>query len=117
MAKYAQGKKDQANPLGFEREKFISSRELTVFRWIEWIVMRDVPLSEVNNPLTRAMSQYDPVCSISVLLYITHLVPLVDIKIEESLPLFFGIMFDGWTDDSTHYIGIIATFMENDEYY
>ena len=51
------------------------------------------------------------------MLYITQLVPLVEAKIRETLPTFFGIMFDGWTDVSTHYIGMIATFMENGEYF
>uniref|UniRef100_H3H8T4 BED-type domain-containing protein n=1 Tax=Phytophthora ramorum TaxID=164328 RepID=H3H8T4_PHYRM len=117
MEKFARAKRGQANPLGFEREKFISSRELSVFRWIEWIIMREMPLSESDNPLTREMSQLDPVCSNSLMLYITYLVPLVEAKIADILPLFVGIMFDGWTNISTHYIGIIATFMENGVYY
>ncbi|GMF28035.1 unnamed protein product [Phytophthora fragariaefolia] len=38
-------------------------------------------------------------------------------KITERLSFFFGIMFDGWTDVSTHYIAVIATFMKNGVYY
>ncbi|KAK1940574.1 hypothetical protein P3T76_008025 [Phytophthora citrophthora] len=32
------------------------------------------------------------------------------------LPEHYGVMFDGMTDGSTLYIGIIATFMEKGEY-
>ncbi|KAG6580120.1 uncharacterized protein IUM83_15740 [Phytophthora cinnamomi] len=117
MDKFVQAEKDQGNPFGFEREKFVSSQELSSFRWIEWVVMRDMPLSEVDNVLTRSMYQLDPICSNTLMLYITHLVPLVENQIVNKLPFFFGIMFDGWTDVITHYIAVIATFMENGVYY
>ncbi|GMF51052.1 unnamed protein product [Phytophthora fragariaefolia] len=76
-----------------------------------------MPISEVDNPLTRSMSQLNSVCSNSIMLYITHLVPLVEQKITKRLQIFYGIMFDGWTDLSMHYIAVIATFMGNGVYY
>ncbi|RLN97235.1 hypothetical protein BBJ28_00007146 [Nothophytophthora sp. Chile5] len=117
MERFKEAKRDQVNPLGFESEKFISNRELSVFRWIEWLIMRGMPLSEVENPLTRSICRLDTVCSNSMKLYITNLVPLVEQVIRKKLPVFFGIMLDGWTDVFTHYIGIIATFMEDGKYY
>ncbi|RLN75737.1 hypothetical protein BBJ28_00007540 [Nothophytophthora sp. Chile5] len=116
VAKFEESVREQPNPLGFVRERFVSSKELTVFRWLEWVIMRDMPLSEVDNPVTRGISNLDNFCSNSLALYITRLVVRVEALVRGMLPEHFGIMVDGWTDVSTHYIGIIATFMEGGQY-
>ncbi|ETO70911.1 hypothetical protein F444_12658 [Phytophthora nicotianae P1976] len=56
MEKFTTSKKAQVNPLGFTREKYITDKEFSVFRWLEWVVMRNMPLSEVDNPLKRSLA-------------------------------------------------------------
>ncbi|KAG2830068.1 hypothetical protein PC129_g5623 [Phytophthora cactorum] len=78
--------------------------------------MRYMPLSEVDDPLTRSLACHASISSSSLGLYITHLVPLVEKISSKSLPDLFGIMMDGCTDGSTHYICVIATYMEDKVY-
>ncbi|KAG3120907.1 hypothetical protein PI125_g758 [Phytophthora idaei] len=75
-----------------------------------------MPLSEVDDPLTLSLAGHASISSSSLGLYITHLVPLVEKIISKSLPDLFGIMMDGCTDGSTHYICVIATYMEDKVY-
>ncbi|POM62383.1 hypothetical protein PHPALM_28470 [Phytophthora palmivora] len=51
-----------------------------------------------------------------MVIYITRLVLLVEARICEMIPEHYGIMFDGWSDGITHYIGVITTFMGNGVY-
>ncbi|KAG3081617.1 hypothetical protein PI124_g14212 [Phytophthora idaei] len=92
----------------------MSARDLTVFKWIVWVLMRNMPLAEVDNPLTRELagiSSSDHVSSRSLSTYIKYLVPLVEALVEKILPLSFGVMLDGWTAKSTHYVAVFAAFM------
>ncbi|ETK80791.1 hypothetical protein L915_13631 [Phytophthora nicotianae] len=79
-------KKAQFNPLGFTREKYISDKEFSVFRWLEWVVMRNMPLSVVDNPLTRSLAGHDSIFSNCLATYITRLVSLVQASIRKTLP-------------------------------
>ncbi|ETI33218.1 hypothetical protein F441_19956 [Phytophthora nicotianae CJ01A1] len=36
--------------------EFVSERDLVTFKWIKWIVMRDMPFSEVENEVTRELA-------------------------------------------------------------
>lgn len=71
--------------------------------------MRDQPLSEAGNTLTREMFNVRPICSKTLRKYIISLVRLVEEVIKESLPKHFGIMFDGWTETKIQYVAVFAT--------
>lgn len=79
--------------------------------------MRNQPLNEVDNPITRSMFKVKPVSSKSIRKYILSLVPLVEDSIKILLPEKFALMFDGWTDSSTHFVALFATFLKDNEYY
>ncbi|GMF22746.1 unnamed protein product [Phytophthora fragariaefolia] len=103
--KYAVAVKARRNGLGFEVIEYVAERDLVVFRWIEWVLMRNMPLSEVDNPLTRSLTginSSEHISSDSPSRYLTFLVPLVETEIAYILPVVFAIMFGGWTDKSTH---------------
>ncbi|KAG4239193.1 hypothetical protein PC116_g12804 [Phytophthora cactorum] len=108
-AKYASAVKARRNGLGFEVIEYVSERDLSVFKWIVGVLMRNMPLSEVDNPLTRELagiSSSDHVSSRSLSTYIKYLVPLVEALVEKIPPLPFGVMLDGWTTKSTHYVAV-----------
>ncbi|KAG1687184.1 hypothetical protein DVH05_005351 [Phytophthora capsici] len=48
--------KNQNNNLGFETIEFVSERDLVVFKWLKWVIMRDMPFAEVDNELTRELA-------------------------------------------------------------
>ncbi|ETL87485.1 hypothetical protein L917_13343 [Phytophthora nicotianae] len=86
MKKFTTSKKAQFNPLGFTREKYISDKAFSVLRWLEWVVMRNMPLSEVDNPLTRSLAGHDSIFSNCLATYIIRLVSLVEASIRKTLP-------------------------------
>ncbi|KAG6950660.1 hypothetical protein JG688_00014067, partial [Phytophthora aleatoria] len=42
---------------------FVSETTQHRYEWLHWIVERNLPISEVDNPLTRSMSRLKPVSS------------------------------------------------------
>ena len=95
---------------------FSSARDKDAFKLIEWVIMRNQPISEVDDPLTRSLFNVSPICSKSLREYILSLTPLVENEIKKRLPTKFSIMFDGWTDNNIHYVSVFATYMFEDQY-
>jgi len=93
---------------------FGSPRDTDVFQILEWVVMRNQPLSEVDNKLTRALFKCKPVCSKSLRTYILAMIPIVESTIHSELPDKFGLLFDGWSDSSTHYVALFAVYKKVD---
>ena len=92
---------------------FINKREKEVYDLINWIVDRNQPISEVDNVVTRDMFKTKPICSKTLRKYILALTPNVEKVISEDLPDKFGLIFDGWTSATMHYVAIFATYMKD----
>ena len=63
------------------------------------------------------MRRYCNLKTISVetlLKYMDFLVVEVEDSIMENLPRRFALAFDGWSEDSTHFIGIFALFISDE---
>ncbi|GMF31785.1 unnamed protein product [Phytophthora fragariaefolia] len=69
-----------------------------------------MPLSEVENPLTRNMSKLKPICSKTLKVFMGKVVAAVEAKISSEMTGLFGIMFDGWTCFLEHYVALFAVF-------
>lgn len=69
-----------------------------------------LPFSTVENRFSRKQSKYGNVCVNSFKLYMHKGVKKVEEKIKEEMPDLFSILFDGWTDGSTHFLAIFATY-------
>jgi BED zinc finger len=94
--------------------KFLHSpKENQVYKWLEWVVMRNMPLTEVDHPLTRGIGQhYNSVCSKSLSLYIRNLIPILMENIKNDLSVAkFALAIDGWTNCSVHYLAVFAIFI------
>ncbi|OWZ16969.1 hypothetical protein PHMEG_0009157 [Phytophthora megakarya] len=69
-----------------------------------------MPLSEVDNELTRSMSRWRSV-SARVLLNSMHdVAKRVGKSLEEALGSCFALMFDGWSHGSMYYVAVYAVF-------
>jgi hypothetical protein len=90
--------------------QFVNSKAQKVFTWLEWILMRNQPFSEVEDPLTRALAKSNPICRSTLMTYIKLVTVETENKIKEELPDRFGIVLDGWSEGSTHYIAVFAAF-------
>jgi hypothetical protein len=93
-----------------------NTRERDINKWIEWVVMRNQPLSEVDNELTREGMKWSPLCAKSLPKYILQLSQEVCELIAARLPDSIAILFDGWIEGLYHYVGVCAAYKENGQY-
>jgi hypothetical protein len=89
---------------------FINKKTNTVFSWLEWIVMDQLPFSFIERDLTRKYTNLNTLSVDSLSKYLRLLNDQVEEMIAQSLPEKFGIIIDGWTEGSTHYIAIFADY-------
>lgn len=95
---------------------FSSTRDSEVYKLLEWVIMRSHPLCEVDSPLTISLLNMKPLSSKTLRKYILSLVPLVENEIKTMLSKTFAIMFDGWTDNSIHYVAVFACYLWEGKY-
>ena len=94
---------DQQNP-------FINKKASTYYSWLQFIVIGNFPFTVVEHPLVRKMSKYESVGVSSVKKYLKSLTMEVEQKVALLLPNKFGIILDGWSEGTTHYIALVACF-------
>ncbi|KAF1790190.1 Ribonuclease H-like domain [Phytophthora cactorum] len=69
-----------------------------------------MPLSEVDNELTRSMSRWGAVSSRVLLKSMHYIAKVVGVNLEVIVGICFGIMFDGWSNCSMHYVAVFGVF-------
>lgn len=74
-------------------------------------------LSEVDDSLSRSLFNVEPALSKSFRTSIVSLIPLVEDADLKYLPESFCIMFDGWTDATTHYEATFTTYTIKGEHF
>ena len=78
-----------------------------MLHWMEWVVvMRNMPLAEVDNKITCKGVRYGAITSKLLRKTIFLLQSEVKTKIKEQLPNQLVLVFDGWTEGNEHFIGI-----------
>ena len=90
----------------------VSKREADMFGWIEWVVMRNMPLAEVDDEITQTGMRYGPITSKLLRKMLFLLQAEVNCQIKEKLPDQIVIVFDGWTEGSDHYIAVHASYID-----
>jgi hypothetical protein len=88
----------------------VSDAEHDMFKWIEWLVMKNLPLSIVDCPLTRSAVRFKPVTSKLLRKHILSLCSIMKDDVKKKIPNRFAIIFDGWTEGTAHYIGVSASY-------
>jgi len=92
-----------------------NEKEKRAHKWIEWVVCRNMPLSEIDDPLTRALARIKPFNSKTLRKYILATARETELAIAKELQeaSVVSLLLDGWTCDgtSTHYIGIFASYI------
>lgn len=83
-------------------------KAINVFGWLEWIIEDALCLNFPEKPLTRKYTNLDKTTNQTVKKYMFKLVKEVEKKISviaNNIPS-YALMFDGWTENSTHFIGL-----------
>jgi hypothetical protein len=84
-----------------------------VFSWFQWVIFENREFSFVEKQLTRQNSNLSPISVDTLVYYIEKLVPTVETKIAQELPTKFGLIIDGWSDHSMHYVGLFACYEDH----
>ena len=95
-----------------------SPRARNIYSWLRWICCKFLPFTFVEDPLTRALTNLDPICRNTFMDYMEKVTIKIEKKIADDLLEKFGIIFDGWSDmgTSTHYVGIFACYSKMGEH-
>ena len=88
------------------------SHSTNVFKWLEWIVMDEHEFLFCEKELTQKNSNLKPISVKTLKKYLFKVVEVVEKKISVKVataPL-FALLFDGWTEDSTHFVGLFIVY-------
>ncbi|KAG2768906.1 hypothetical protein Pcac1_g19930 [Phytophthora cactorum] len=103
----------QTHGQSLEAHGFVDKRTMEIFKWMEWIVAWNHALSEVDDPLTRSLAAVKPISSKTLMWYMRHVAAKVGARIAVDMNGQFGLMFDGWTSCTTHFVTIYAIFTKD----
>ena len=88
------------------------SHSTNVFKWLEWIIMDEHEFLFCEKELTQKNSNLKPISVKTLKKYLFKVVEVVEKKISvkvATVPL-FALLFDGWTEDSTHFVGLFIVY-------
>ena len=88
-----------------------------LYKWIKWVSECNLPFTFVDEKTTRQFTNLTPICWQTLVDKIDLLVKKVEKKVANILPEKFGLIFDGWSIDSDHYVAIFACFSRGGERY
>jgi hypothetical protein len=89
----------------------VNETEREMYKWIEWVIMKNQPLSIADDPLTREGMRYRSVKSKLIRQNTMLLCKEMQASIKQTLPDKFALIFDGWTQGSIHSIGVPASYV------
>jgi hypothetical protein len=103
------GDNDQINQIKLEECSYtVQVRQ--IYGWVRWIVMSLLPFSFCEDAHARLYSNLENISLNTFMKYMQQLCRIVEKKISNILPDKFAIVFDGWTSNQTHYVGVFCTF-------
>jgi hypothetical protein len=94
-------------------ELFYDEKSANIFKWLEWIIMDELPLSFCEKELTKQYTSLMPISTNTIKKYLNRLCSAVENKIKTHFTMcsHYALMFDGWTENSTHFIGMSALIL------
>ncbi len=91
----------------------VSDREKEMHQWINFVVMKNLPMSFVDCPHTRDICRLRPISGRTLRRHIIALRDILKDTLQNELPPKFVVVFDGWSEGTQHYIGVAASYMKS----
>ncbi|RLN51667.1 hypothetical protein BBJ28_00013573 [Nothophytophthora sp. Chile5] len=89
---------------------YVRRSALNVFGWLDWIVKNNLPLHFCENPAARRYSNLDQICVETLLRAMERLTQIVERYIAAEMPERFGLILDGWSHTSEHFLAVFACY-------
>ena len=83
-----------------------------VAKWLVWVVMDDLPFSFVERERTRQNTTLENISVKTLMKYFHLLVAKTRDILKRILPGHFGIVYDGWSIGSEHYLALFAVWSQ-----
>ncbi|KAE9044802.1 hypothetical protein PR003_g4347 [Phytophthora rubi] len=90
---------------------FVKDFTPKIYLWMRWIITRNLPVTEVENKLTREVVTLKPIAVRTQKTYMRFVVGKVGQTVATEMGESFGLMFDGWTCNSLHFLGTFAVYV------
>ena len=87
---------------------FVPTKITTIYSWLEWIIMEGREFSFSEKELVRKYCKLEPIARSSFMKYMDLVTKRVEEDIGKSQPTTYGLIIDGWSSGSTHYLSIFA---------
>ena len=94
---------------------FYTDKSRAIFQWLRFMVRNYLPLSYLDDKENQRIHSLQPISAKTFKKYALEVVQKVERRIAAVLPDKFGIVIDGWSQGSTHYVAIFAAFEESGE--
>jgi hypothetical protein len=92
----------------------VDKKSNNIFRWIQWIVVDNLPFAFVEKKLSRENSCLDPISRGTVMKYLDCLAWETTLVLANLLPEKFALAFDGWDDgNSRNYFGVFVVWWDD----
>ncbi|POM67895.1 Hypothetical protein PHPALM_16014 [Phytophthora palmivora] len=89
---------------------FVDKKSLTIYSWMDFVVDCGLPFAFPEHATARKYTSLAPICTETLLKYMRMTTEAVEEAVISFLPPKFGIIFDGSTYQSEHYMCLFATF-------
>ena len=93
----------------------ISEKTKTIYGWLELIIKNNLPFSFVENEIVKNYCSLPSITVKTLKKYIHLVTQSVENVIASQIPDSFGIMIDGWSQGSDHYLAIFANYLHEDK--
>jgi hypothetical protein len=105
-------KKAAADPVYFVNRKVV-----LLHSWLDWIIMDNLPIAAVEDPMFRKYSNLDAISVDTFDKYLMLVKGVIDEKLKQELPAKFGLVIDGWAEENTYNIGVFAAYAKDGKNY
>ncbi|POM80718.1 Hypothetical protein PHPALM_1411 [Phytophthora palmivora] len=89
---------------------YVRQSALNVYGWMDWILKNNLPLSFCENRAASRYTKLDPICVETLVSAMDSLTRVVERSIAAELPDRFGLLFDGCTHASEHFVAVFACY-------
>ncbi|OWZ09224.1 hypothetical protein PHMEG_00018107 [Phytophthora megakarya] len=93
---------------------WVSQKATNRFSWMRWIVMCNLPFSFCESEETRRFTNLPPICVETLYGDMESVVKAVEKTIGEEMPKCFGLILDGWTHGTEHFLAVYACYESPD---
>lgn len=97
-------------PSSASESLFLNSKTVQIHGWMDLVVHGLLPFSITENQVFARNVRYKSISRKTLSKYMHDLTQRVEAKISAKLPKKFAIVFDGWSANQTHFVGMFATY-------